>query len=285
MSYADMEIIGGNTSHYRLTAPITVTASDMDFDGGDVRRPYRGDIKAISEYVGVKKTEATSKLTSNLDENNGLEWNLAGSIYDQKSFYMHAFDYATTDTTIYSDVRWNHQIAENRMAILGLSYRYEFLRSHSKVMYDQNGVPKDDFNYAAYSLFGQHDWYLSNGLEISAALRFEKLESKWLELSSINRDVISPRLLMKWQHNEHLSQQLAYGSGYRMPLTSIESAHGAYDGFVVDITELEKSQSVVYSISYNTPDWYVTPSAHYTHLENMSTPSSLRFRIQARFAS
>jgi outer membrane receptor for ferrienterochelin and colicins len=272
LSHADMEIIGGNTARRRLKGPITVTASDLDFDGGDVRRNYRGDWKAISEYVQVKRTEATSKLNTKLGQDTSLEWNLAGALYNQKSYYMHAFDYSTTDTTYYSDVRLNRQISENQIALLGLSYRYEFLRSDSHVMYEKNGVAKDNFNYSSLSLFGQYDWFLENGLEISAALRFEKLESKWLALRSIDRDVLSPRILTKWQHTDHLSQQLAYGSGYRMPLTSIESAHGAYDGFKVDITELEKSQSLVYSISYNTPRWYLSPSAHYTHLENMSYP-------------
>lgn len=57
-----------------------------------------------------------------------------------------------------------------------------------------------------------------------------------------------------------------------MPLTSIESAHGAYDGFVVDIKELEKSQSVLYSVSYNTSTYYFTPSIHYTRYRKHVLP-------------
>ncbi len=272
LSYAEMEVIGGNSSRTKLSAPTGTLASDTDFDGGDVRRPFRGDVKSISEYVGIKRTEVTSKLLSNLDERNTLEWNLAGAIYDQKSFYMHGYDYATTDTTAYSDLRWNRQLAENRVGTLGVSIRNEILRSDSQVMYEKNNIPKDDFNYASYSLFGQHDWFFKNGFEFSAALRLEKLEARWLKLRSLNRDVVSPRLMAKWQHTEHFSQNFAYGTGYRMPLTSIESAHGAYDGFVVDITKLEKSHSLVYSASYNTPVVYLTPSLHYTHLRNMSYP-------------
>ena len=287
LSFADLEIVGGNTSRYRLTAPITTTASDMDFDGGDVRRPYRGDIRAISEYVGVQRSEATSKLTSRFDDANTLEWNLAGALYKQQSFYMHAFDYETSDTTLYSDARWSHQISDQQLMTLGVSYRNEVLRSSSRVLFDRKKIPKDDFDYSAYSLFGQYDLFFSNGIEFSAAVRLEKLENKWLELNSLNRDVASPRLLAKWQHTEHFSQQAAYGYGYRMPLTSIESAHGAYDGFVVNITELERSHSLVYSVSYNTPSSYLTPSVHYTNLSNMAYPldSSTAHSGPLRFVS
>lgn len=272
ISYADLQIVGGNTVDQTLSAPNTITASDLDFDGGDVRRPYRGDVKAISEYVGVRKTEATSKLAWDADDRNHWEWNLAGAVYDQDSFYMHGFDYRTTDTTLYSDLRWTRQIGEAQVITIGASHRRESLRSNSLIMYQQNGIPKDDFDYLATSIFGKSDWFFDNGLEVSLALRLEKLGTDWRELRKLEREVAAPRLLMKWQHSEHLSQQLSFGTGYRMPLTSIESAHGAYDGFVVDITELEKSRSLVYSVSYNTPKVYVTPSVHYTRLENMSYP-------------
>lgn len=272
LGFSDMEIIGGNTSHLKLNKAISVQSSDTDFDGGDVRKNYVGNLEKISEYVRVKRSEATSKLTTILDNNNSIEWNLAGAVYDQESYYMHGFDYSTVDTTIYTDFRWNHSLTDSQILQLGSSYRYEYLRSSSQVMYETNGVAKDNFDYRAYSVFAQHDWVLPFGLDISSALRLENLQSDWSELGKINRDVVSPRILFKWQHTDHLSQQLAYGQGYRMPLTSIESAHGAYDGFIVDIKELEKSHSVLYSVSYNTPHYYITPSVHFTQLENMSYP-------------
>lgn len=272
LSYSDMEIFGGHTSQIKLRSAVPTQASDTDFEGGDVRSRFIGDPEKISEYVSVQRLDAASKLTTILDDNNFIEWNLAAATYNQESFYMHGFDYATKDITTYTDIRWNHVLSDDQMLLLGTSYRYEFLRSKSQVMYDTNGVSKDNFDYYSTALFAQHDWIFNNGIELSTALRYEKLQNKWQELGRLNRDVVSPRLLMKWQHDDHLSQQLALGQGYRMPLTSIESAHGAYDGFVVDINELEKSQSLLYSVSYNTPDYYITPSVHYTKLENMSYP-------------
>lgn len=272
-SHANLQIIGGNTSGFKNKSPISVQASDTDFVGGDVRKPFQGDVSRISEYVQVRRTEATSKLNVLVDGRNSLEWNLAGALYDQESFYMHGYDYHTSDKTLYTDVNWRRELSESQIATIGSSFRRETLRSESRIMYERDGVAKDDFNYSAYSLFGRHEWSLSDKLELSSALRLERLESRWLQLKQIDREVISPRLLLKWQHNDHWSQQFAYGQGYRMPLTSIESAHGAYDGFVIDITELEKSHSLVYTLSFNTPSFYLTPSVHYTRLENMSYPT------------
>lgn len=272
LNFAAMDIIGGNTVHHRLKGPIDIQASDTDFVDGDVRKEYLGSPARISEFIGVQRVEATSKLVSLLDAHNSLEWNVGGALYDQTSYYLHAFDYLTQNKTLYTDVKWNHQLSENQVTLLGVSARSERLRSRSQVMYDQNGTPKDDFDYQAYSIFAQYDWVSTFGLEASFALRGEQLKNQWLDLGRLNRDVISPRLLLKWQHTEHLSEQFAYGQGYRLPLTSIESAHGAYDGFVMDISEIEKSHSLLYSLSYNTPDYYITPSLHYTRLLNMSYP-------------
>jgi outer membrane receptor for ferrienterochelin and colicins len=272
VSYTNLEIIGGNMSQRRLEHPIPYQASDSDFVDGDVRKPYIGDLSKITEDVGVERSEATSKLISVIDSNNILEWNLGAADYKQTSFYMHAFDYKTKDITIYTDLKWKHQLTENQLFTWGTSFRQEVLRSESEVMFDTNNVPKDNFDYNSYSMFSQHEWFLPNDWELTSALRVERLESKWSYLGSIQKTVVAPRLLLKWTPTEHLTQQMAYGYGYRMPLTSIESAHGAYDGFIVDIKDLEKSHSLVYSISYNTPEYYITPSVHYTHLQNMAYP-------------
>lgn len=272
LSYVNMEIVGGNTRQYKLRGPITSQASDTDFVDGDVRKDFIGDIKGISEYIGVDRTEGTSKLIAILDSKNTLEFNLAGAIYNQTSYYMHAFDYITQNITGYADLKWRRQLNDEQTLMLGASQRLETLRSESEVMYDTNNIPKDNFNYKAYSIFAQHEWFLPHNLELSSALRYEHLRNSWTFLGDLDENILSPRFMLKWEPDEHFSQQLAYGYGYRMPLTSIESAHGAYDGFVVDIDKLEKSHSLVYSLSYNTPTYYVTPSIHYTHLQNMAYP-------------
>ncbi len=271
-SFSNLEIIGGNTQRLRLSKPIEIQADDSDFVDGDVRKKYLGDIRNITEYVEVSRVEATSKLIHIIDSLNSIEWNLAGAIYNQTSLYMHAYDYKTENKTLYSDLKWRSQIAEDQALLLGVAVRNESLRSDSEVMYETNNVPKDNFDYQAYSVFAQHEWFLPYNFELSSALRVERLENRWTFLGDLDRTVAAPRLMLKWQPSEHLSQQFAYGYGYRMPLTSIESAHGAYDGFVVEIDQLEKSHSLVYSASYNTPKYYVTPSFHYTRLKNMAYP-------------
>jgi outer membrane receptor for ferrienterochelin and colicins len=271
-NFTNLEIIGGNMNHSRLEAPIPFQATDSDFVDGDVRKPYLGDISKITEDVLVKRSEGTSKLITFLDSNNTLEWNLGVAHYNQDSFYMHGYDYSTRDLTTYSDLKWRRLVRDDQIFLFGISARQEVLRSESVVMYDTNSVPKDNFDYSAYSIFAQHEWMLPHNWEITSAIRLEHLDSDWNYLSRVKDDVIAPRLLIKWSPTEYLSNQFAYGYGYRMPLTSIESAHGAYDGFIVNIKKLEESQSLVYSLSYNTPTYYFTPSIHYTHLKNMSYP-------------
>jgi outer membrane receptor for ferrienterochelin and colicins len=71
--------------------------------------------------------------------------------------------------------------------------------------------------------------------------------------------------------SEHFSQRFSYGLGYRAPLTFFESQHGNQEnGYEIGIKEIEKAHSAVYSISYNTPDYYLTSGVHYTHLQNMA---------------
>ncbi|MBY0313934.1 MAG: TonB-dependent receptor plug domain-containing protein [Bdellovibrionales bacterium] len=176
LSFADLEIIGGNMARFRLQSPISLQASENDFVDGDVRKPYIGEISKISERVQVQRTELTSKMIKILDSTSTLEWNLGGANYNQDSIYLHAFDYKTKDLTLYTDLRWRTQLTTNQTLLLGTSARQETLRSQSVVMYDTNNIPKDDFDYTAYSIFAQHEWSLPYNWELSSALRFEKNE-------------------------------------------------------------------------------------------------------------
>jgi len=76
---------------------------------------------------------------------------------------------------------------------------------------------------------------------------------------------------MKHSIGEHWTQRLSYGLGYRSPLTYFESQHGNNEqGYEIEIDEIEKAHSAVYSLSHNTPDYYATFGAHYTYLESMA---------------
>ncbi len=120
---------------------------------------------------------------------------------------------------------------------------------------------------------------------MNLAVRADQIHINWLELSNeVSETVLAPRFQVLHNITDHLSQRFSYGLGYRAPLTYFESQHGNNEsGYEVDITELEKAHSFVYSISLNTPNYYVTTGVHYTSLENMaygfeSFPDPIRYQ-------
>lgn len=271
VGHADLEIIGGNTQKFRPSGVTPTQADDLDFVGGDVRLPFIGQVAEITDYLKIRRTEGTSKLQYILTPSSALEFNVGSSYYTQDSLYAHGFDYDIRNSVLYSDVRWNKQLSPSHSLLIGLSHRREILRSDSQVMYEQNGLAKDNFNYASTAAFTQYEWILGAGWELTSALRADRVSTRWLELNSIEETMLAPRFLLKWEPSEHFSNYFAYGRGYRMPLTFVESAHGTYDeGFLVDIRELETSDSFMLSTSYNTPEFYITPSLHHTILRHMA---------------
>ena len=130
----------------------------------------------------------------------------------------------------------------------------------------------DRFISHSYASYLQYTLLLGSKLELDLALRMDHLRVNWLDLENKVEDTIyAPRLQMLHNLNPHLSQRLSYGLGYRSPLTFFESQHGNNEyGYEVDITDLEKAHSLVYSISYNQPTHYITGGIHYTLLENMA---------------
>lgn len=267
----EMDIIGGNTQQFRPSTPNPVQAEEFDFEGGDVQKAYLGTPEKITDYLQIRRTEATSKLLYILNEANTLELNLGASQYRQDSLYMHGFDYDNRNAVTYGDVRFNHQINTDHSVLLGISNRRETLRSESQVMYVTNGVPKDDLNYTSTAGFMQHEWIMNHGLELSSALRVDRLDTEWIYLRDLQKTVVAPRFLLKWAPDDHFTNYLAYGRGYRTPLSFAESAHGTYtDGFTVNVRDIEKADSFMLSSSYNQPNYYITPSVHYTLLKNMA---------------
>jgi outer membrane receptor for ferrienterochelin and colicins len=269
--HSELQIIGGNDQKWRPSGVTSTQADDFDFVDGDVRKPFVGELSEITDFLDISRQELTSKLVHILNPSNTLEFNFGSSLYRQKSLYMHGFDYDNRNLILYADVRWNHQINPSQSLLVGASARRESLRSDSEVMYIQKNIPRDDFNYLSLAGFVQHEWILDGGWELSSALRLDRLTNHWLEIKKIDETVIAPRVLLKWQPTEHFANYFSYGQGYRLPLSFVESAHGTYsDGFTVDVTDLERSDSWMLSTSYNTENFYITPSLHYTQLRNMA---------------
>ncbi len=269
-SYSHVDVFGGSTEEVRLKRPITLQADETDFVGGDVRRRYTGDPAKITDYLQIDRADLHAQAKYTVSETSELEANLGGAIYLQEAIYSHAFDYNNTNPILYGDVKWHKVLNEDLFTSVGASLRQESLRSESLIMYDTNGLPKDDFDYTTASTFAQMDWHISEHFEVSSALRLDNHYIHRHEGTKLNEVSLSPRLNAKYSPTENVSHYLSYGMGHRMPLSFTEAAHGTYDGFIINTNKLERAHSFIYMLSFNYEDYYFTPSAHYTLLQNMA---------------
>jgi len=162
---------------------------------------------------------------------------------------------------------WNRHIFN-----AGLFFKDQRLRSTSEVLFEDRGLRKDSFNHSSLALYLSDTYVMSEKFEMDLALRFDQVNMDWIDLDNeISNLVVAPRLQLKHSITDHLTQRLSYGLGYRTPLTYFESQHTNSEvGYEVDISKIESADSLVYTLSYNTPKYYSTLGGHYTHLKNMS---------------
>ncbi|MEO0336577.1 MAG: TonB-dependent receptor, partial [Pseudomonadota bacterium] len=184
------------------------------------------------------------------------------------------FDYSNIDNMFVGDTHLHFAPNADNIFKWGLFYKGQKLRSASEVLFEEDELAEDSFNFDSYAMYGQWTWFASETVEFDFALRADQVEVVWIDPQLDNRvseTVLAPRFQYMHNFTEHLTQRVSYGLGYRAPLTFFESQHGNDEnGYEVDITDLEKAHSFVYSLSHNTPSGYLTGGMHYTQLENMA---------------
>jgi outer membrane receptor protein involved in Fe transport len=133
----------------------------------------------------------------------------------------------------------------------------------------------DDYDYEDYAVFIQDSWNITQSIELIAALRVDMITVDWKGQSGgdeIDETILAPRLHFRWNHTPFLASRANFGRGYRAPLTFFESEHGILEeGFNVLITDLEKSWSGGYTLSYGDSRWAGTGGIHYTRVDNLAT--------------
>jgi outer membrane receptor for ferrienterochelin and colicins len=247
---------------------------DPSFVDGDVRNPYNGPPGGTTETVVTERLEGTAKWTHEFNKNWNSTVSLSGSRQTQDSYYEGA-DYFNRNDTIYTDVRANWGPSTSHLITFGGDLRYEILRSQSVKFFVENQTPKDDFDFFSRGLYIQDVWTPAANLEVSTALRLDHLAVNWREQfesrHEVDQYVLVPRVNVRWNHAENWTSRLALGQGYRAPLTFFESEHGILDdGFAVAVTDIERSDSVVYSLSFDNRRATSTLSGSWTHLRNMA---------------
>lgn len=252
----------------------TVDTGSVSFEGNDVRRKYNGNTEQITEAVEIQRREATLTYTHLINDYSNLVFKESYAEQIQDSWYEGS-DYYHRNQTLFSDIQYNNQLNETNFLTVGVDYKNEQLKAKSYAFFDRDGRTKDNYDYASLGVYIRDIWTPTSNLEIAGALRVNKITTDWTDKTSkedeIDETMVAPRIHIKWMHTDYLTSRLGLGLGYRSPLTFFESEHGILDdGFDVDISEIEKSKSATYSLSYDSDRLILNGGASYTQVENLA---------------
>ncbi|MEJ2499984.1 MAG: TonB-dependent receptor [Campylobacterales bacterium] len=249
-------------------------AGDPHFVGDDVRNRYDGAALGTLEAITTEREEAIARWTHEIDEESNVIVTGSGARQTQDSLYE-GDDYANEDIIYYGDIRYNNMITDTHFLTVGADTKDERMDASSRALFEDGNISQDDFNMASYGLYVQDIWSPTENLEVSFALRADKITVDWTdqkeEGNEIDETLLVPRLHVRWNHSDAWTSRFSAGQGYRAPLTFFESEHGILDeGFGVDIDKVERSNSVGYALSYDDARWTATASATWTQIENLA---------------
>ncbi len=269
---SELEILGGAINPKRPLNRPDPQVSSTDFLNQDVNQQYIGDPLKITDWVNLKRYESAFNWKHHINATDSLSLKTGYAYQGQDSIYQHGYDYKTNDQLFVTDLAYEKFFREEFILKFGIFNKLQNFKSDSEFLYTIQGYETDRFFNSSVAGYMQWTHLVSHHLEYDLALRADSIYIHWQDLDNkINEVVLAPRFQLRHEFNHHLSQRLSYGLGYRTPLTFLESQHGNNEnGFRVNITDLEKAHSIVYSLSYNTPTYYLTGGIHYTHLKNMA---------------
>ena len=243
----------------------------VSFTGNNINNEYTGNPLKVTELVNTTRDEAYLKEHHIINDRMSVQTTLAYSEQQQQSYYEGA-DYANTDKTYFGDLKIDHALSDNHFLTYGVDAKVEQARSDSYYYYTLNHMATDDFDYGAYGVYLQDAWTITDKDQLTMALRGAKITTHWLSKDvTLDNTLLVPRLLYRHDHTSYLTSRLSWGMGYRAPLSFFESEHGVLDnGFLMNVSSIEKSNGATYSLAYNKDGLSVTGSAAYTQVKNMA---------------
>ncbi|MCX6074492.1 MAG: TonB-dependent receptor [Campylobacterales bacterium] len=244
------------------------------FVNGNISNKLISTPMSVLERINTIRDEIYLKERHTLNDTMNLQTTLAYAQQKQDSLYEGA-DYGNVDKTYFGDLKIDHALNNNHFLTYGTDAKIETARSASEVYYVQQGREKDDFDYTALGIYAQDAWMIDDKNELTLAVRGTKITTDWrgktTQGNEIDKTLLVPRLHYRHNHTTDLTSRFSAGMGYRSPLTFFESEHGLLDsGFAMEITALEKSKGVNYSLAYKANGLSLTASAAYTQVENLA---------------
>jgi outer membrane receptor for ferrienterochelin and colicins len=248
-------------------------SANPSFVGGDVRNQYNGDPMGSLEAVKTTRNEAIAKWT-HVGNAATIQTTLAFADAKQESMYE-GFDYNNVDKTYFTDVKISQALNTSHFLSYGADFKRETMRAKASAFDNNSSLEKDDFDYNSYALYFQDTWTINDKTELNLALRTAKITTNFrgqvTKGDEIDESVLAPRLHLRYYHDEYTASRFSAGIGYRSPLTFFESEHGLLDnGFGVDISKIEKSKNLAYSLSYDKGPLSITAGGSYTQVENLA---------------
>ena len=246
---------------------------DLSFVDNDVRKDYNGALLGTLEAITTQREELIGKWTHEIDDESNFIITASGGEQTQDSVYE-GDDYYNEDTTYYGDVRYNKMLTDEHFITVGVDSKQEKMDATSNTLFGGD-VKEDDFDMSSYGFYIQDSWIPNDNVEVSVALRADKINVDWTKQTAhndeIDETILVPRLHVQWDHNDNFTSRFSAGQGYRAPLTFFESEHGILEGgFGIDIDDLEKSNSMGYSLSYDDDRLTTTASGTWTEIDNLA---------------
>ncbi|KNC68900.1 TonB-dependent receptor plug domain-containing protein [Pseudoalteromonas ardens] len=285
LNQTQSEVFGGPvlgdtaTSISATLASVSQGEADALFVNDDVRNRYIGNAWETAEWVKTEREEASLSWLHEISSRLNVTSSLAYVDHIQDSFYE-STDYYAEDTMYYYSVRFNYDLNAEHLLTFGADKRDEKMRSSSAALESTANYVSDSFDYDTTGLYIQDTWLPNESVEVSAALRLDQIQADFVDPQKpgieIDKTILSPRVDMRYFHNDSFTSRLSLGQGYRAPLSFFESDHGILDsgkGFQVEVSEPERSKSATYSLSYETEMLTVTASAAHTKVEHLATLS------------
>ncbi|WP_249348218.1 TonB-dependent receptor plug domain-containing protein [Pseudoalteromonas aurantia] len=251
--------------------------SDNLFENGHVANRYIGQPWQTAEWVKTQRNEALASILQDFNTRLNGTFSLAHVNHKQVSFYE-GIDYDATDTMYYADARFNFDLNASHLITFGVDYRKERMRSHSDALAGVENYVSDSFDYLVQGIYIQDSWMVTPALEISAAARLDSIKADFVDLKKpgveIDKILLSPRIDSRFFHTEELTSRLSFGQGYRAPLSFFESDHGILDaekGYLLNVSEPERSTSINYSLNFENALWVSTLSMAHTSVKDLAT--------------
>ncbi|NRA72895.1 MAG: TonB-dependent receptor [Gammaproteobacteria bacterium] len=252
-------------------------ASAQLFEDNDVRNRFIGQPWETTEWVKTDREELSASWLHEIAGDLNITTSLAYIDHVQDSFYE-GVDYRADDTMFYATVRLNYFLNDEHLLSFGGDFRAEEMRSNSRALSKIANYIADSFDYITKGLFIQDTWSPHEDFELAAAIRFDHIKADFVDPSKpgteIDKNLISPRVDMRYLHNDQITSRLSFGQGYRAPLSFFESDHGILDagkGYIVAVNRPERSNSVNYSLNFDGEKLTSTLSFAYTEVDHLAT--------------